>query len=320
MKSSIFYFVMFAVALTGLTACNRTDSKADAYGNFETDDRIVGAEGSGRILSLRVEEGQTLKVGEDVGRIDSIQLILKKEQLQASIRAVAAKSPDISAQLAVFEKQVAAYNQQLTTLRREKLRVENLLKNDAATSKQLDDLNAQIDQVQRQMDVVYGQKSASDANLTTQKGGLLAEILPLQKQIAQLDDQIAKCHITNTIDGTVLVKYAEPGEITSFGKPLYKIADLKNMILRAYLTGDQLGSIKVGQTVRVSIDGPNKTMKDFTGTITWVSQKAEFTPKIIQTKDERVNLVYAMKISVPSDGTLKIGMPAEVKWTADGGR
>jgi HlyD family secretion protein len=251
-----------------------------------------------------------------VGRIDSTQLVLKVAQLKANIRAVAAKSPAIAAQLAVFEKQLNANKQQLATLQREKQRIENLLKKDAAVPKQLDDLNAQIEQVQRQMDVVLEQRSASDANLNTQKNGLLAEISPLQDQIAQIEDQIAKCKIVNPIDGTVLTKLAEAGEVTSFGKPLYKIANLQQIILRAYVAGDQLGSIKVGQEVKVSIDGPDKTMRDFTGKISWVSSKAEFTPKIIQTKDERVNLVYAIRILVPNDGTLKIGMPAEVHWSA----
>jgi HlyD family secretion protein len=251
-----------------------------------------------------------------VGRIDSTQLVLKVAQLKANMRAVAAKSPAIASQLAVYEKQLNANKQQLATLQREKQRIENLLKKDAAVPKQLDDLNAQIEQVQRQMDVVNEQRSASDANLNTQKNGLLAEILPLQDQIAQMEDQIAKCKIVNPIDGTVLTKLAEAGEVTSFGKPLYKIANLQQIILRAYVAGDQLGSIKVGQEVKVSIDGPDNTMRDFTGKISWVSSKAEFTPKIIQTKDERVNLVYAIKIMVPNDGTLKIGMPAEVHWSA----
>jgi len=309
------YFSFVALALLALS-CQRSAPKADAYGNFEADELIVGAEASGKIIQFSVEEAQTLNAGTVVGRIDSTQLVLKIAQLKANIRAVAAKSPAIAAQLAVFEKQLNANKQQLATLQREKQRIENLLKKDAAVPKQLDDLNAQIEQVQRQMDVVNEQRSASDANLNTQKNGLLAEILPIQDQIAQMEDQIAKCKIVNPIDGTVLTKLAEAGEVTSFGKPLYKIANLQQIILRAYVAGDQLGSIKVGQEVKVSIDGPDNTMRDFTGKISWVSSKAEFTPKIIQTKDERVNLVYAIKILVPNDGTLKIGMPAEVHWSA----
>jgi HlyD family secretion protein len=295
-------------------SCQKTAPKADAYGNFEADERIVSAEAQGKILTLQIEEGQSLKAGQQVGSIDSVQLALRREQLQASIRAIVAKSPAIGAQLAVFEKQTASVRQQLATLDREKRRVENLLKNDAATPKQLDDLNAQIEAAQRQLDVIGEQRTASDAALGVQKSGLLAEVLPLQKQVAQLDDQLAKCHVVNPLDGTVLVKYAEAGEVTAFGKPLYKIADLATMTLRAYVAGDQLASVKVGQEVKVLVDAADGQQQEFPGKIRWISPKAEFTPKVIQTKEERVNLVYAVKISVANaEGVLKIGMPAEVK-------
>lgn len=293
-------------------ACQNNGPKAEAYGNFEADEMIVSAEANGQILEFRIEEGQTLQAGQIVGRIDSTQLVLKKEQLQAAIRAIAAKSPAIGAQLAVYEKQLDANRQQLAALQREKQRVEKLLSSDAATPKQLDELNDQIVLVQRQMDVVLQQRGAADASLSTQKGGLLAEILPLQKQIAQLDDQIAKCRVVNPASGTVLTRYAETGELATFGKPLYKIADLRRILLRAYVAGNQLGNIRLGQEVKVAIDAPDGGMREFTGKVTWISSKAEFTPKIIQTKDERVNLVYAVKIAVENDGSLKIGMPGEV--------
>lgn len=307
-------YLFFALFLAFFAACQKNGPTADAYGNFEADERIISAEANGQILEFNLEEGQVLQAAQVIGRIDSTQLMLKKEQLQAAIRAVAAKSPAISAQLAVFEKQLNASRQQLSTLQREKQRVENLLKSDAATPKQLDDLNDQITLVQRQMDVILEQRSAADASLSTQKGGLLAEILPLEKQIAQLDDQIEKCRIENPLAGTVLTRYAEAGELASFGKPLYKIADLNKMILRAYVAGDQLGSIRLGQQLKVTIDAPGGAMREFSGKITWISSKAEFTPKIIQTKDERVNLVYAVKINVANDGSLKIGMPGEVRF------
>jgi len=312
MRTSLFKYLLFAGV--AFTACQKNAPKADAYGNFEADERIVSAEAAGKIVELRVEEGQTVQAGQVLGRIDSTQIVLKIEQLRASIRAVSAKSPAVAAQLAVFEKQLAASKQSLVTLDREKRRVENLLKSDAATSKQLDDLNAQIEAAQRQMEVIGEQKSASNATLGVQKSGLLAEVLPLQKQIAQLDDQLAKCHIVNPLGGTVLVKYAEPGEVTAFGKPLYKVADLSNMTLRAYIAGDQLTNVKVGQEVKVMVDIAEGKQQEFLGKIRWVSPKAEFTPKVIQTKEERVNLVYAIKILVANpDGALKIGMPAEVK-------
>lgn len=306
-------YLFFSISfLLLLSACQKNGPKADAYGNFEADERIIGAEANGQILEFSIAEGQELAAGAIVGRIDSTQLALKKEQLQAAIRAVAAKSPAIGAQLAVYEKQLATSRQQLTSLQREKQRVENLLRSDAATPKQLDDLNDQMALVQRQMDVILEQRSASDAVLGTQKSGLLAEILPLQKQIAQIDDQLSKCQIVNPAAGTVLTSYAETGEIASFGKPLYKIADLRTMTFRAYIAGDQLGSIRIGQEIKVAIDAPDGAMREFPGKITWISSKAEFTPKIIQTKDERVNLVYAVKIAVANDGSLKIGMPGEV--------
>jgi HlyD family secretion protein len=297
-----------------LFACQKSAPKADAYGNFEADERIISAEANGKILALNLEEGQSLKSGERVGAIDSIQIALKLEQLQASIRAIVAKSPAIGAQLAVYERQSASVRQQLATLDREKRRVENLLKSDAATPKQLDDLNAQIEAAQRQLDVIGEQKTASNASLGVQKSGLLAEVLPLQKQMAQLRDQLDKCHIVNPIEGTVLVKYAEPGEVTAFGKPLYKIADLATMTLRAYVAGDQLSALKVGQEVKVLVDIANGKQQEFQGKVRWIASRAEFTPKVIQTKEERVNLVYAVKITVPNPGgELKIGMPAEVK-------
>lgn len=306
-------YLLLTLPLVLFAACQKSVPKADAYGNFEADERIISSEANGQILELRLEEGQTLQAGQWIGRVDSTQLVLKKEQLRASIRAIAAKSPAIRAQLAVFEKQLDASREQLNALQREKQRVEKLLKSDAATPKQLDDLNDQMTLVQRQMDVTLGQRSATDASLGIQKDGLLAEILPLEKQIAQLDDQIAKCRIINPAAGTVLTRYAETGELSSFGKPLYKVADLSQLILRAYIAGDQLGNIRIGQQVRVGIDAPEGKMKEYTGNITWIASKAEFTPKIIQTKDERVNLVYAIKIAVANDGSLKIGMPAEVR-------
>lgn len=308
---NIFLFLSLSVLIY---SCQENGPKADAYGNFEADEMIVSAEANGQILELRLEEGQTLEAGAIVGRIDSTQLVLKKEQLQAAIRAIVAKSPAIGAQLAVYEKQLDANRQQLAVLQREKQRVEKLLSSDAATPKQLDELNDQIVLVQRQMDVVLQQRSATDASLSTQKGGLLAEVLPLQKQIAQLDDQIAKCRVENPVAGTVLTRYAETGELATFGKPLYKIADLRTLVLRAYVAGDQLGNIRLGQELKVAIDAPGGGMREFPGKVLWISPKAEFTPKIIQTKDERVNLVYAVKIEVENDGSLKIGMPGELRF------
>lgn len=299
-------------ALLLLFSCTSTTKKADAYGNFEADERIVSAEASGKILELNIEEGQTVQAGQVVGRIDSTQIVLKIAQLRASIKAVAAKSPAIAAQLSVYDKQKDALNTTLTNLAREKKRLENLLRSDAATPQQIDGINDQIANAQKQLDVVAQQKTAMNAGLDVQKNGLLAEIAPLQQQIAQLEDQLAKCRITTSAAGTVLTTYAEQGEVTAMGKPLFKTADLDKITLRAYVTGTQLGSIKIGQDVTVNIDGPDGQLVSKTGKITWISSKSEFTPKIIQTKDERTNLVYAFDVTVKNDGSLKIGMPAEV--------
>lgn len=301
-------------ALLLLFSCTSTTKKADAYGNFEADEHIVSAEATGKILELHIEEGQTVQAGQVVGRVDSTQIVLKIAQLRASIKAVAAKSPAIAAQLSVYDKQKDALNTTLSNLAREKKRLENLLKSDAATPQQIDGINDQIANAQKQLDVVAQQKTAMNAGLDVQKNGLLAEIAPLQQQIAQLEDQLAKCRIATTAAGTVLTKYAEEGEVTAMGKPLFKTADLDKITLRAYVTGAQLGSIKIGQDVTVNVDGPDGQMVSKTGKITWISSKSEFTPKIIQTKDERTNLVYAFDVTVKNDGSLKIGMPAEVNF------
>lgn len=293
-------------------SCGNHHPEADAYGNFEAEERIVSAEATGQILQFDVEEGLVLRAGQLVGLVDSTQLFLQREQLRASIRAVAAKSPAIREQLAVYGKQLDASRRQLSALEREKQRIQSLLKQDAATPKQLDEINDQIDLIEKQMAVTTEQRSATDASLSTQKTGLLAEIMPLQKQIERLDDQIAKCRLVNPTDGTVLVQYAEAGEVTAFGKPLYKLADMDTLVFRAYLAGDQLSRIVVGQSVTVRIDGPDGGYVDFSGKVTWIASEAEFTPKVIQTKNERVHLVYAIKIRVGNDSRLKIGMPGEM--------
>lgn len=304
---------LFPLFILLAAACNQNNQKADAYGNFEAEERIVGAEATGKILELRLREGQDVKAGEIVGRIDSVQIVLKIAQLKAAIQAVAAKSPAISAQLAVFDKQTAANNTALKNLEREQKRLENLLKSDAATPQQLDQINDQMVNLRRQMDVIAEQKAAANASLSVQKSGLMAEIAPLQQQIAQLEDQLLKCRIVAPADGTVLNQFAEQGEIAAMGKPLFKTADLARIRLRAYLAAPQLSTVKIGQDVTVMTDGPDGNMISKPGKITWISSKAEFTPKVIQTKEERVHLVYAMYVEVPNDGSLKIGMPAEVK-------
>jgi HlyD family secretion protein len=253
----------------------------------------------GKLVMFQVEEGMQLEQNQIVGVVDTIQLHLKKKQLLSSITAVLSKQPDISAQLAALQKQIE-------TAEIEKKRIENLVKSDAATTKQLDDINSQLE-------VLNKQYIAAKSSLTITKQGLKSETLPLEAQVEQIKDQIKKSYIINPIDGTVLTRYAKPDEVTGIGKALYKIADLSEMTLRAYIDGDQLGQIKLGQKVKVYVDKGDGDQTEMSGEIYWVSSKAEFTPKTIQTKDERANLVYAIKVKVVNDGYLKIGMYGEIK-------
>lgn len=294
------YFIQsFACLSLLLTACNSSDSDSDASGNFEANETIVSAEASGKVLDFRIAEGQVLKTGEVVGYIDTTQLSLRKKQLQYSVRALLSKQPDISSQLATIQEQIETANF-------EKKRVENLLKSDAATKKQLDDLNAQLALLRKQY-------NAAKTSLAITTRSLQSETLPLKAQIEQTQDQIKKSVIVNPIDGTVLTKYIEKDEVANPGKALYKIANLATLTLRAYVSGNQLPQIKLGQTVEVLVDAPEGKYKSYQGTISWISDKAEFTPKTIQTKDERANLVYATKITVKNDGFLKVGMYGELK-------
>jgi HlyD family secretion protein len=234
--------------------------------------------------------------------------------VEASIHALSEKTSDVTPQVEMLQDQLSVQQTQLNNLLHEKTRVENLLKEDAATRKQLDDINFQIESVKKQMNVTRQQIEVQKTNVATQNRSILSESKPLGKKAEQLQDMLNKTNITNPVTGTVITKYAEAGEITSNSKPLYKIADLSNMTLRAYVTGAQLPQLKLGQQVTVMIDSGENHYKRLPGTITWVSDKAEFTPKNIQTKDERANLVYATKIKVKNDGYLKIGMYGEVKF------
>jgi HlyD family secretion protein len=295
MKSAALLF-----PLATLLACNSTSSEFDATGNFEADEIIVSAEAAGKIIKLDVEEGKQVASNSLVGLVDTTQLYLKKKQLQYSIRAVTSRIPNASVQL-------AAITEQITTAKREKARIESLLKDDAATKKQLDDITSQLELLQRQHD-------ATQSSLNVTINSLQTETLPLKAQMEQVQDQIEKSKIKNPIDGTVLTQYAMQDEVASPGKALYKLADLSMLVLRAYISGNQLSSVKLGQQVNVLVDAADGGYKTYKGTISWVSDKAEFTPKTIQTKEERANLVYAIKIKVKNDGFLKLGMYGEVKF------
>lgn len=292
-------YVILGIAIVLISGCGGGEGEFDASGVFEATEVIVSAEANGKILEFNANEGDTLEAGERLGYIDSLQLYLKKLQLLASQRSVQKRMPDI-------RTQIAATEQQILTAKKEKERVENLLKANAVNKKQLDDLNAQIAFLEKQL-------AAQRSSLSTTNQSLTEESSALEIQIKQINDQLEKSRIINPIKGTLLVKYAETGEITGTGKPLYKIADMENMYLRAYISTGQLTKLKLGETVKVFADYGEDEYKEYKGKVTWISSKAEFTPKSIQTKDERANLVYAVKIQVKNDGYLKIGMYGEIK-------
>lgn len=282
--------------VTTLLSCNSNGEKADGYGNFEATETIISSEANGKLVVFDVEEGQVLEKNALVGIIDTIQLALQRNQLLAAKNTIFSKSRNVLSQREVLKEQIrVAQNDQH--------RIENLVKANAATTKQLDDINGQIDILKQQM-----------KSVETQNAPIVNEVKSIEVQVQQIEDQIKKSIVRNPVTGTVLVKYAEPNEITVFGKPLYKIANLDEMILRVYISETQLAAIKVGQDVTVKIDA-GEQLKSYNGKVSWISDTAEFTPKIIQTKEERVNLVYAVKLLVKNDGSLKIGMPAEMWMT-----
>ncbi|MBL4568386.1 MAG: HlyD family efflux transporter periplasmic adaptor subunit [Flavobacteriaceae bacterium] len=285
--------LIIAVITSSLFSCKNGNDRADGYGNFEATEITISAENNGKLLVFTAKEGQTLEKGTFIGLIDTIPLSLKREQLVNSKTVISSKSRGVLSQINVL-------NAQLKTAKNNKTRAENLLKDNAGTQKQLDDVIGQIDVIRQQI-----------RSVETQNSPVVNELKSIDIQIKQIEDQIQKSKIINPVKGTVLVQYAEENEITSFGKPLYKIADLSTMQLRVYVSETQLSEIIIGQEVSIKIDTQNN-MKSFKGTVTWIASEAEFTPKIIQTKEERVALVYAVKIDVVNDGSLKIGMPAEM--------
>ena len=292
-------FITFMLAALLLFSCGRKGNNYDATGIFEATEVLVSAEATGKLLNFEIEEGTVLRAGTEVGVIDTMQLSLAKQQLEASMKSVQSQTPD-------YNKQIAVTKQQIVIAQREKRRIENLLKAGAANEKQLDDINDQIALYERQLNA-----QTSTLSNTTQSISQQGSAIGIQ--IAQTLDQLLKCYITSPINGTVLAKYAEAGEFVSAGKPLFKIADTENLFLRAYITSQQLSQVKIGDKVTVVADYGGGTTKEYAGTITWISDQSEFTPKTILTKDERANLVYAIKIAVKNDGYLKIGMYGGVK-------
>ncbi|MBT8293089.1 MAG: HlyD family efflux transporter periplasmic adaptor subunit [Eudoraea sp.] len=298
MRNKAAYMSGIVIVLLSLSSCGRDNGKADGYGNFEATEITISAENNGKLMQFNVKEGDLLEKGVFIGYIDTIPLALKREQLLSSRAVVSSQSKSVLSQISVL-------NAKLKTANTNKVRAENLIADNAGTQKQLDDINGEIDVIKQQI-----------VSVEIQNAPVINELKSIDVQLRQIDDQILKSKIINPVNGTVLTKYAEPNEITSFGRPLYKIADLSTMKLRAYLSETQLAGLKIGQEVTVKIDDAD-TMQSLKGTISWIASEAEFTPKIIQTKEERVALVYAIKVDVANDGSLKIGMPAEVWMTTD---
>lgn len=304
MKSlRILYYCLVATLLCGgLTACNSSSDKADATGVFEATEVLVSAESGGRILHLDLQEGDRVESDRVVGYIDTIQLALKREQLLASMDAVGHKKMDVA-------KQVAATRRQIEQAEREYARSRDLLHDRAGTQKQVDDAEAQVAVLRRQLE-------AQLSTMTSANLGVRDEQRSLELQVLQLEDQLQKCRIASPIRGTVLTKYAEAGEVTAAGRPLFKVADLEHTYLRAYVEAPQLTTLRLGQEVTVYADRGEADRTPYPGRVVWISGEAEFTPKTIQTRDERSNLVYAVKIAVDnSDGQIKLGMYGSVDFT-----
>lgn len=284
---------MAAFTILGFTSCN-DEGRADGYGNFEATEVIISSESQGKIKYFKAQEGDQLASGIPVALIDTTQLYFEKQQLKASKKTVSSKSQGVFAQIEVL-------NEKLKIAEQEKRRINNLFADKAATQQQLDKAEGEVKVIREEI-----------RNVRTKNAPIVGEIETIDAQIARINDLIEKSIIKNPITGTVLATYAESGEITGFGKPLYKIADLDVLTLRVYVSETQLSDLKLGQEVQVKVDSIGEKMKTFPGKITWISSSAEFTPKTIQTREERANLVYAVDIDVQNDGSLKIGMPAEM--------
>lgn len=296
MKRSFAYPLLVLLA----ASCVEGNKAYDASGVFESTEVTVSAEGNGKILSLDLQEGDRLEAGQIVGCIDTVQLHLSEIQLEASRRAVGSGRLDISRQIAALESQIGKQRQELD-------RFTKLEKAGASNRKQVEDIQAQIETLERQL-------AAQEESLNSSNRNVSGQADALEAQIEQIRDRIRKCVITSPVAGTVLAKYSEAGEFAALGRALFKVADIDNIRLRAYITAEQLTALKLGQQVRVFADQGSSWRKEYAGTLIWISDKAEFTPKTIQTRDERANLVYAVKIAVENDGLIKLGMYGDIKF------
>lgn len=317
--------LLFFTLLT-IISCQNSESIYDSSGVFEADDFIISAESMGKLLTFQVQEGDLLTKGDTVGIIDCENLNLQKDQISATIRSLNLKKGDAEPQILVLEQQLQSQNAQLAVqqkqmevFKKEAQRIKNLVEAKAAPSKQLDDIQGKIDVLSEQIQASKSQFNITKQQIAAQKSmvnlqnrAIMSEQSPLETKISQVENQMESCMVTNPVSGTVLNSFVNQYEIVTPGKPLYKIADMTNMTLRAYISGDQLSQIKLNQSVRVFIDKGAEEYREYQGTVQWISSEAEFTPKTIQTKDERANLVYAIKINVANDGYIKSGMYGEV--------
>ena len=297
------YNMKSAVYLLGLAvlffACHGEDGEYDATGVFETTEVIVSAQGTGEIMRFDIDEGQTVDAEVELGYIDTVQLSLKKQELLANLEATDNRRYNVG-------RQIASLREEIATQKREQQRYQNLVQAKAANQKQLDDINARLATLEKQL-------AAQTETLENGNRTVSGQVRMLEAQLAQVEDQIGKCRISSPINGTILSKYVEAGELASQGRALFKVGDIVNMYLRAYITADQLTELKIGQSVRVFADEGESGHREYAGTVSWISDKAEFTPKTIQTRDERANLVYAVKIQIQNDGFVKRGMYGEIK-------
>ena len=300
---SMNYNMKSAVYLLGLAvllfSCHNEDGEYDATGVFETTEVIVSAQGTGEIMRFDIDEGKTVDAEVELGYIDTVQLSLKKQELLANLEATDSRRYDVA-------RQIASLREEIATQKREQQRYQNLVQAKAANQKQLDDINARLATLEKQL-------AAQTETLENGNRTVSGQVRMLEAQLAQVEDQIGKCRIISPINGTILSKYAEAGELASQGRALFKVGDIVNMYLRAYITADQLTELKIGQSVRVFADEGESGRREYAGTVSWISDKAEFTPKTIQTRDERANLVYAVKIQIQNDGFVKRGMYGEIK-------
>ena len=296
MKTNIFFVIGIALILS---ACVSKNGQYDASGVFEATEVMVSAQANGELLTFNVMEGQRVEANAPLGYIDTTQLYLKKMQLLENVKAVESRQYNVS-------RQIATIRQQIATQKTEQKRYENLVQSNAANQKQLDDINAQIELLEKQLEAQTEILENNNRSVSGERSGLVM-------QIAQIDDQIKKSVVASPINGTVLSKYAEQGELVTQGRTLFKVADIENLKLRVYITADQLTTLKIEQPVKVYADRGKSERAEYVGTVIWISDKAEFTPKTIQTRDERANLVYAVKIAVKNDGYIKRGMYGEIK-------